>query len=133
MNEFPKNEPTSTGTNKKFWTRAQNSAVVREYFALSADKRNGALVRGAQAERMRILSDTLSRCGPARGKPDMKFQNISAILENLGRSDLICAGFRPLPNTQTDRRHPDFDAALWATIQSHIAESDARAAAIGVK
>lgn len=131
MNTFPNSEPTSTNTNKGPWTRAQNIATVSAYFTLAADKASGNLKYGEQGARLRILSAVLSHCGPARGRPDMKLQNISAILVALGRPELVCSGFKPLANVQKDRNAADFDAALWAAIEAAIAERDAVAAVYG--
>jgi len=128
---FPANEPTTTATNRGPWTRAQNILTVAAYFRLAADKAAGPLPRGEQAARMRELSAAIAHCGPARGKPDMKMQNVSAILAALGRPELICAGFKPLANVQKDRNAADFDAALWAAIEAAAAARDAVASMRG--
>ena len=135
VSRFPANDnaPVVKAHNGP-WDHLQNPVIVGAYMALAADKQGGPLPRGEQAERCRATMGLINKMGPYRGdRWDAKFQDISAILAERGRQDLMCHGFKPRPvkegeasHVQRDKkRNVEKDSMLWKSIDSAVALHDA--------
>lgn len=109
------------------WTVAENAKVVSLYFGMGAYKRaHGKYPHKMQGAIVAATLETINKVSPVvRKSLDMKLQNITAILEMLGRSDLVCPGFKSRSHTQIDNKARGDDPMLWAQVQAAILDADA--------
>ncbi len=106
------------------WSNTENDAVVASYFSMLSDELSGRTYN--KASQNRFLQEKIGR---SRGSIEFKHCNLSAAAKGLGLP--IIKGYQPRFNFQMSlaeaisrwlARHPEWEATLYRTPQSELAE-----------